>query len=101
MWRALLGEDHEVNDLPDGDDGMPRDVLAYRRVRDHLRAWRDRHAAEEDPMGAEEQELFNVSDVAILWTEYRRLKRLEDDVEAALGPPLVGFVWRNGKYVRE
>jgi hypothetical protein len=101
MWKAIWGERHEIDYLPDCDDGMPRVVLAYRRVRDHLLAWRDRHEADDDPWYDEGKELFHVSDVAILFAEYQRLERLETDVSNVLGPPLVGYVWRNGKYVRD
>jgi hypothetical protein len=101
IWLALFGQHHEVDDLPDCGDGMPRDVLAYRRIRDHLRDWRDRHDADDDPLFDKNLESFHVGDVTLLWVENVRLRRFQDEVCSAFGPPLKGYVWRNGKYVPE
>jgi hypothetical protein len=79
MWQAIRGNNRDIDELPDCDDGMPRINLAYKRIRDHLRAWRDRHEADDDPWYDENKEPFHVSDVAILFAEYQRLYRLEDE----------------------
>jgi hypothetical protein len=59
--------DSEVNDLPDCDDGAPRDWRAGRRIRDYLRGWRDRHGPDDDPFDDESLEPFHVADVATLY----------------------------------
>jgi hypothetical protein len=93
----------EVDDLPDLDDGEPRDCRAARRLDDAFRAWRDRHAADDDPMFDDTEQLFHVCDVAIILEECHRLWRLEEKVIDALGPETVKQRWnkKKGKFEPE
>jgi hypothetical protein len=84
----LPGNDDEVEQLPDCESGEPRSVLAHRRLREYFRTWRDRHKPDHDPLCDESCDQFCIADVAIIFEEYRRLRRLEDKVLLALGPPV-------------
>jgi hypothetical protein len=77
----------DAEDLPEKDNGEPRLNLAYRRLRDRFRVWRDAHAAEDDPWFDESLGEFHVSDVALIFSEYQRLSRFEQRVIDVLGPP--------------
>jgi hypothetical protein len=79
--------------LGDCDDGEPRVSRAHRRIREWLQQWRDSHDADADPGGDESLAEFHVSDVAIIFSEFVRLGRLEEQVIRALGPPTTGTRW--------
>ena len=68
----------EVSELPDCDDGEPRECCAARRLKAALNIWRDQHDADDDPWFDETKQLFHVCDVAIILDECRRLWRLEE-----------------------
>jgi hypothetical protein len=79
----------DVEDLPDCDDGEPRIARACRRVREILLRWREHHHPNADPWADESLGVFHVCDVALIADEYRRLKRIEEKVIDALGPPAI------------
>jgi hypothetical protein len=87
------GFQSDVEDLPDCDDGEPKDARAYRRIASFLRDKRDRHGPTYEPWCDETKESFHVSDVAMIFDEYRRLRRLEERVIDALGPETVKQRW--------
>lgn len=91
----------DVDDIPDCDDGEPRMARAARRVGEYLRGWRDTHGPNDDPWFDKSFDTFRVADVALLYSEYTRLARLEDRVQSALGPPYTTHVLRNGKLEEE
>ena len=85
------------------DEGVPFTARAYLRVKAQLASWRDAHRSHEDPVFDETMQEFHVSDVAVLWDEYRRLKHLEERVMEALGPPRKRMRWnkRKGEFEEE
>ena len=91
----------DVDDVPDCEDGEPRRARAARRIGEYLRGWRDTHGPDDDPWFDESLDTFRVADVALLYSEYKRLIRLEDRVISALGPPTTTHVWRKGKFEEE
>jgi hypothetical protein len=102
LFQRLVGEHHDIQHVGDCDDGTPRLALAHSRTRDKLRALRDRrNDPDYDPWDDESLELFPVADVALIFDDLQRLRKFEEDIARALGPPLVGHVWRDGKYVPE
>jgi hypothetical protein len=78
--------DSEVDQLCE-DDGEPFSARAIRRVQGVMRAWRDRHGPEGDPLFDNGFASFHVNDVAALVYECTRLSVLEEKVIRALGPP--------------
>jgi hypothetical protein len=77
MW-LIESSDDITTELPDDYvTGEPRDFKAYRRMRAHFQAWRDRHDADADPMRDEGLAQFCVADVAILCAECMRLQHVE------------------------
>lgn len=90
----------EAYDLPDCDDGEPKMARAQRRVSEYFRQWRNRHEPDADPFFDEGVTEFHICDVAILIDECRRLWRLEEKVQLALGPPvkMMQFNKKTGKF---
>ena len=77
----------EAEDLPDEPNGEPRVALACRRLMERIRNRRDDRDATYEPWADDSLAEFRVSDVSIILDEYRRLSRLADRVQDALGPP--------------
>jgi hypothetical protein len=88
-WRF----ESEVDELSDCEDGEPRAARAFRRIKTVLKDWRDRHGADKDPWFDESKQEFHVCDVAIIFDDYRRLRRLEMKVIDALGPETTRMRW--------
>ncbi len=83
----------DAEDLPDEPNGEPRAALACRRLMEWMRARRDDRDATYEPWADDSLAEFRVSDVSIILDEYRRLSRLADRVQDALGPPSVQMRW--------
>jgi hypothetical protein len=83
----------DAEDLPDEPNGEPRVALACRRLMEWIRNRRDDRDATYEPWEDDSLAEFRVSDVSIILDEYRRLSRLADRVQDALGPPSVQMRW--------